>query len=269
VTLTRPGGARSALVFPPATAGRYVVTTAFGGELIAELDKAPGRLLRLALPAGRYLVRKPEGAFVRVGEALVLLGAQASVRDEDMEQVPYAEVARRGAAAPRVWALELGPAAHSATVAGAGFTPGLAVMLQRERGPLVFAAGVEAARTEFAGRALTVKQYELWARGETRLGEPLGWTLPYLGVALSVGVLQQELVRARERQVQLTFGGQGLDSRTGLAVRLELVLGIELPLSARSSLRIAAGAGGVGARGEDGLKLLPSAGVQLAAGMRL
>ncbi len=269
VTLTRPGGRRSAIGFASSASGRYIVTTVLGGDLIAEVDKAPGRSVRLALEPGRYLVRKPEGAFVRVGEAVVLPDGVAEVRDEDMEQVPYADVARRGPGLPRVWSLELGLAASSGAVQGAGVTPALSLMLQRERGPLELAAGVLAGRTQFDARALSVEQYEVWARGEARLRMPLGFTLPYAGVGLSAGVVQQAFTRDQERTIQRVFDMSGMPNRTGAAARLELALGVEVPLSARITLRLAGSAGATAARVENGLQVRPVAGVLLAAGTRL
>jgi hypothetical protein len=225
--------------------------------------------VRLALEPGRYLVRKPEGAFVRVGEAVVLPDSVAEVRDEDMEQVPYADVARRGPGVPRVWSLELGLAASSGVVQGAGVTPALSLMLQRERGPLELAAGVLAGRTQFDARALSVEQYEVWVRGEARLRMPLGFTLPYAGVGLSAGVVQQAFTRDQERTIQRVFDMSGMPNRTSAVARLELLLGVELPLSARITLRLNGSAGATAARTENGLQVRPAAGVLLAAGTRL
>lgn len=268
VTLTRPGGRQSALAFAPGTSGRYIVTAALGGELIAELDKAPGRSVRLALEPGRYLLRKPEGAFVRVGEAVVLPDAVSDVRDEDMAQVPYAEVARRGPTLPRVWSLELGLDAHNGVVEGAGITPGLTLMIQRDRGPLELAGGVQAARTEIDAQDLTVVQYEVWARGEARLRMPVGMSLPYAGLSASGGVVRQTLTRDQERAIRDTFGASALPRRTGAAGRLELTLGVELPLSTRITMRIGGSVGASMARAERGLRVLPAAGAQLAASTR-
>jgi hypothetical protein len=268
VTLTRPGGRQSALAFAPGTSGRYVVTAALGGELIAELDKAPGRSVRLALEPGRYLVRKPEGAFVRVGEAVVLPDTVSDVRDEDMAQVPYAEVARRGPTLPHVWSLELGLDAHNGVIEGAGVTPGLALMLQRDRGPLELAGGVQAARTEIDAQNLTVVQYEMWARGEVRLRMPLGLSLPYAGLSVSAGMMQQTLTRDQERAIRDTFGASALPRRTGAAGRLELTLGVELPLTTRFTMRIGGSVGASAARVERGLRLLAAAGAQLAVSTR-
>ena len=63
LVLTRPGGRTSGLGLGASLSGRYVVTSTTSGELIAEVDKVAGRLVRLALDPGRYLVRKPEYPF--------------------------------------------------------------------------------------------------------------------------------------------------------------------------------------------------------------
>ena len=236
VILTRPG-ASSGIGFAPALFGRYVVTSALGGDLIAEVDKAPGRAVRLAVDPGRYLVRKPEGAFVRVGEVVVLPQALSQLDEADMEQVPYAEVARRGPGLPRVWTLELALGAHAGVIDGAGITPSVGAMLQRDRGPLALAFGVEVARVTFDAQALSIAQDEVWARGEARLRAPLGWILPYAGVELGIGLVHQSLVRAQERAIEDTFGVGALPNRNGVAGALELTLGAEIP--AECALRAA------------------------------
>ena len=268
VALTRTATLGSGLLFASSTEGRYIVTTALAGDLVAEIHKAQARTVRLALPPGRYLLRKPEGAFVRVGEAVVLPNALATVRDQDMAQVPYTEVARRGPGLPRLWQFELGLQLSSATIEGAGLTPALAATLVREFGALELAFGVSAGYAGFKGQALSISQYEGWALAEGRWREPLGLLIPYLGVGVSAGLIHQTLTRDRERTIASAFNMGPMDDRNGAAIRLAASVGVELPLSARTALRFAISAGATGARVEGGIRVLPAGAALLAIGVR-
>lgn len=268
VVLTRTSSVGSGLMFASGAAGRYIVTTALGGDLVAEIGKTQARAVRLALPAGRYLVRKPEGAFVRVGEAVVLPNTLATVRDQDLEQVPYTEVARRGPGVSRQWSLELGMQLHTATLRGAGLTPLLAAMLVREHGALELSLGVSAGYTRFDGRALTVSQYEGWASVEGRYRVPLQLLLPYAGVVVAAGVVHQGLVRQQEPAIRSTFDMGALADRNGAAFRLAAALGFQVPLSARFALRLELNAGVTVPGVERGLYALPMVGALVAIGMR-
>jgi hypothetical protein len=268
LVLTRPGGRNSGLGLAAPLSGRYVVTSTLGGELIAEVDKVEGRPVRLALDPGRYLVRKPEGSFVRVGELLVLPSRLSMLDEADMEQVPYAEVARRGAGPTRAWAVELGLGAHAGVVTGAGMTPAVGAALLRERGPWAFAIGFELASVDFAAQQLSATQRELWGRLDTRLCWPVGWTLPYLGVSLGVGWIHQTFVRPEEGVIRDVFHVSGVPARDGLAGRLMLTAGLELPLSGRVSLRLEAGGGMTVVRAERGWSALPAVAAGLSGGFR-
>jgi hypothetical protein len=268
VVLTRTTTLGSGLLFADGSAGRYIVTTALGGDLVAEINKSEARAVRVALPAGRYLVRKPEGAFVRVGEAVVLPSTLATVRDQDMEQVPYAEIARRGPGLPRLWQLELGLLMSSAAVKGAGLTPALSAMLVRELGALELSLGAAVGYASIDARALAISQYEGWASFAGHFRMPLQILLPYVGVAAAVGVIHQSLTRDQEDAIQRTFDMGSLADRTGMAFRLAALVGLELPLSARLTLRVELSAGVTAASVERGLRALPMGGALVALGLR-
>lgn len=268
LVLTRPGGRNSGLGLAASLSGRYVVTSTLSAELIAEVDKVEGRLVRLALDPGRYLVRKPEGSFVRVGELLVLPNRLSMLDEADMDQVPYAEVARRGAGPTRSWAVELGLGVHAGVVTGAGMTPAVGAALLRERGPWAFAVGFELASVDFAAQQLSATQRELWGRVDTRLRWPIAWTLPYLGISLGVGWIHQALTRPEEGVIRDVFHVSGVPDRDGLAGRLMLTAGLELPLTGRASMRLEAGGGVTGVRTERGWSVLPAALAGLSGGFR-
>ena len=267
LVLTRPGGRSSGLQLGASLEGRYVVTSVASDELIAEVDKVRGQPVRLALDPGRYLVRKPEGSFVRVGELLVLPDSLVALDEADMDQLPYAEVARRGSDPRRTWAVEVGGGVRSGIVDGAGITPLLGVALVRERGPWELAFGVEAAMVDFATIGLTTSQTELWGRADGRLRFPVAWTLPYVGLSLGAGWIHQSLERPNESTIRAVFGS-GVPSRDGFAARLMPTAGLELPVSGRLAFRLEGGAGVSLVHGEPGWSLAFAAAGWLAGGMR-
>ncbi len=267
LVLTRPGGRSSGVVLDRELSGRYVITSALSGELIAELDKTRGRRVRLALDAGRYVVRKPEGAFVRVGEVTVLPGGVTQLDDADLEQVPYMEVARRGGTGLRVWSLEIGSTLGTGTVAGSGLTPRIGVALGRERGPLAFSAGFEFGLDRFRAEMLSVDQRELWGFAEARLRMPIAWTLPFVGARAGVGFIHQSFTRDQERVIREVFAVGPVPARDGVAGQLLLAAGLELPFS-RVLLRIDAAGGATVTDTDRGLRARPAAFGRLIGGWR-
>jgi hypothetical protein len=243
------------------------VTSTATGELIAEVDKTEGRLVRLALDPGRYLVRKPEGSFVRIGDVLVLPDSLTMLDEAGMDELPYAEVARRGAGPRRTWVGELGFGVHTGSVDGAGLTPAVGVALLRERGPWTFAIGLELAYVEFAAQQLATSQRECWGRLDARLRWPVSWILPYLGMSFGVGWIHQSFQRPQERVIREVFGSRVPDI-DGVAGRLLLTGGLELPISGVVTLRLEGGGGGNLANTQGGLRMSPAAQAALSVGLR-
>jgi hypothetical protein len=77
VVLTRPTLAASQLLVPARLEGRLYIQHRPSGSMLAELDKAPGAPVRLALPSGPYTVLVRQGDEVRACD--VSLPAQSTV----------------------------------------------------------------------------------------------------------------------------------------------------------------------------------------------
>jgi len=204
---------------------------------------------------------------VRVGEVLVLPNSLSLLDEADMDQLPYAEVARRGAGPRPTWSLEFGLGAHAGIVDGAGLTPALGAALARERGPWTFAVGFELARVGFEAQRIGASQREFWGRLDTRLRWPVAWLLPYLGMSVGVGWIHQSFERPQERVIREVFGS-GVSDLDGLALRLLLTAGLELPLTGRVTMRLEAGGGVNLAHTQRGVRALPAALGALSAGLR-
>jgi hypothetical protein len=268
VILTRPGGLTTGLVFGARLSGRYIVTSVPGGDLVAEIDKSPQRAMRLALPAGRYMIRKREGDFVRVGEVFVGPRGNAAVDDSAMEQAPYIEVTRRGFTNVRPWAVELGIGGITPDVRGAHIVPSYALQLRRERGPWDFAIGVSASFDDYPAQSLAITQRELWLGADARLRFPLHWALPYAGAHAAAAWVHQTLERDNEQKIRQVFNVPTLADRDGALLQLLAALGLELPLSARALARIEVAFGVTVGRVEPGWAARPTANGRIAGGWR-
>ena len=75
--LTRPSSASSQLIVPAAVEGRLLIQHRTSGSVLAELDKARGGAVRLAMPTRPYTVLVRQGDEVR--ECDVTLPAQSTV----------------------------------------------------------------------------------------------------------------------------------------------------------------------------------------------
>ena len=268
LVLTRPGGLNEGLLLGPSLAGHYVVSTSLGGELVVAADKAAGHAVRLALAPGRYVVRKPEGRFVRIAEVIVQPGLMVVLDERRMDQVPYAQVARRGAGPVHTRALEIGYSAGGSWLEGEGLMQRLGMALRREHGAWEVAAGVDVGRGDLRGQDLTIRQLETLGYGDLRWRVPAAAYLPYLGLRMGVGWIHQSLERDQEQTLQRVFGQGPLPSRDGVAGLGLLTAGVEVPLEARVLARVEGFGGVVTPHLASGWMARPNGGARVAVGWR-
>jgi hypothetical protein len=109
LVLTFPERSQASLELGRALEAEVLLERLPAGSVVAELHKAQGEALRLALPAGEY------SALLRVGPDLLRCplrladGEAASLAPERCQVVPLEEVTAKGEAeAPPAWGLELG-----------------------------------------------------------------------------------------------------------------------------------------------------------------
>ena len=114
IVITEPGAyaqSRATLVFPR---GRdYLVTQAGpGGSVIAEVP-AGATARSLTLKPGRYFVRGRARDFLLEGEVSAQVSRATEVRDDSLQRVEYARLARKGRDAPPAQTLQAGYAFHT------------------------------------------------------------------------------------------------------------------------------------------------------------
>ena len=259
LVLTHPGRRGSTLVLAPGLSGRYVISTADGGELMAEAEKRAGKPMRLALPPGRYVVRKPDGRFVRTGVVTLRPLLTTAVDDEALERVPAFEVSGRGVDAPREHTLEATFSLASATLSGADGGTRVGAGFRRGRGALELFVGGELARSELDGRLVLGRQDELWGQAGTRWRYPLGWALPYAGAEVGAALIRQELRASAARAA---------GTRHGLAFDALAALGVEFAVAPRLALRVEGLGGWVAPFADAGFDVRRAVLVRSAVGWR-
>ncbi|MFT3917191.1 MAG: hypothetical protein QM704_24815 [Anaeromyxobacteraceae bacterium] len=231
LVLTEPVQAHSALVFPAALSGRYVVASQPRPDVVAEVEKPAGKPLRLAVPPGRYLVRKRAGASTGLLELELPFGGEREVRDQELAWRRYQEVAVKGGyLSVRNAAVVVLGAVQTSPLAGTGSRWAGAAGYRHTAGPWWALATIGAGAASYPGVELTVDERRLGlglAAGYRWLEWPV---VPHLGLAVEVAGVEQRPVRAREREIRDTFGVGPLPLRRALGLSAGLTAGLEVPL---------------------------------------
>ena len=156
VVLTRLPNRAAGLILPEELEGVYTVVSVSNGQVVARVEKVPGEARRLALPAGRYVVRKVRREDALIAEVNLVWGGDRWIDDRQMATVSLGDPLARGGWNIRPFRLTLRTTAASPMVQGSPpllggegelrylFRPGLAVV-----GGAGYGSG---AREEWTGR---------------------------------------------------------------------------------------------------------------------
>ncbi|RKH41812.1 caspase family protein [Corallococcus llansteffanensis] len=257
LVLSEPLQARGRLTLDVKAPGRWLVLSSESGTLVAELEKGEGpTTLAVAPGAYRILLRADEGFLER--SVTVPLDGNASVGGAPLEQAARLRLARKGGAGSTLL-LAVGPSLTSGIVAGLTSIAGMDLRLEREGRlmPGIDTAGMGFAVRRGSGRRQPFRQTEL----ELRLGAGPHWThgpWTFTGAleAGALAVIQTGLPFFEEPR----FGLEPLALVSG-GVRLHVRGGVSTLLSAS--------AGGVVARRDSGVSLVPRASASLMVGFAL
>jgi hypothetical protein len=234
--LTEPRTARSALVFPAALSGRYVVASQPRPDVVAEVEKVAGRPLRLAVPPGRYLLRKRAGASTGLLELELPYGGERQVREEELTWRRYTEVALKGGHVELRGSALLGLVRmESAAVLGTGTRLSGGLGYRHSWGSW-WAMGTLGffSQARYSGLEIEVRERALGA-GVAAGYRWLDWALvPYVGLGVELTGLEQRLRREREEEIGDTFDVEPLPPQRALGVGVGPVVGVEVPLPARA-----------------------------------
>ena len=236
LVLTEPAVARSALVFPASLSGHYVVASQPRPDVVAEVEKVAGRPLRLAVPPGRYLVRKRAGASTGLAQVELPYGGEKPVREEDLVWRRFTEVAMKGGYVElkNSAVLLLGQLA-SAPIRDTGGRLAGALGYRHTWGEWWALGTFSAGAKDYRAIALGIEERTL-GLGVSAGYRWLRWSLvPQVGLGVELLGLEQRLTRDREQELEDTFGAR-LPPRRALGVGLGPVVGLEVPLPAQAFL---------------------------------
>ena len=126
VVVTEPRRASSAVDLAPSLDGRFVVVGEDASTVLLDLEKAAGAPLHLALPAGRYRLRRTSQAGAHIAHVSLAWGGVTSLSEADFVSTSLPAFAVKGASAS-AWSFTLeaglsnGPAATVKPLLGPGF----------------------------------------------------------------------------------------------------------------------------------------------------
>lgn len=84
------------LIFPEELEGTYSVVSVSTGQVVARVEKGPGESRRLALPTGRYVVRKVRREDALIAEVDLVWGGDRWLDDRQMDAVALGDPLARG-----------------------------------------------------------------------------------------------------------------------------------------------------------------------------
>ena len=267
VVLTELHRGKGHVTFAREMEGRFVLASLPRPEILLEFQKRPGEELSVAVPAGTYVLRQPQGFRVAMQEIELPYGGTAQVDGKQLVVHDFAEVALKGSG------LEFHP--NSLQISGALAGPpidGTPALLQLGAayrlalGELWGAVGVETGHTSFQAVDLTTDQWRFAGRLS---GGPRFWTGPIIwmpGVSLELALLRQTDTRAAEVTIDRSY--PALPEHDVLGFSVGPTLWAEVPIAGPlfASADLTAWIRVLSAEGQPAWTVAPE--VQLALGVR-
>jgi hypothetical protein len=96
VVLTRIPSRAAGLVLPTELEGTYTIVSVSSGQVVGRVEKKPGKERRVALPPGRYVVRKVRQKDVLLSEVDLAWGGDRMLDDRQMTSVELGDPLTRG-----------------------------------------------------------------------------------------------------------------------------------------------------------------------------
>ncbi|SES77113.1 caspase family protein [Stigmatella erecta] len=205
--MARPARLGAQLVLGEDVEGSLWVTDHQNG-LVAEVRKARGEAVRLAVRPGRYQVVRPKGAFAEAAEVLLGWNAERVLTRSGFLRVPRQRARLRGGAplVLRPWALSAGYALSSGSVRGLGPEHFAEVGLRHR-----WARAVAGVRLGFT-QARRAREDLLLAQTGLQAAVSAGFPFPLGPVEVTVGAegratwVSQSFTRADTEQAGRLFG---------------------------------------------------------------
>jgi hypothetical protein len=229
VVLTEPKVARSALIFPAPLEGRYVVSSQPRPDVVAEVDKRAGRPLRLAVPPGRYVVRKRMGATVGLLNVELPYGGEKEVAEAALVRRDWREVTLKGGFVElHPHAVLAGAGLQSPPLEGTGPRWRAALAYRHSYGEVFGQLSAEAGQSRFRAVSLTTTEQSAALAFAGGVRSPQGPFVPLASLSIEAWVVRQSFQRDQEADIQRLFGP--MRDRVAFGMRFGPALGLEVPL---------------------------------------
>lgn len=232
--LAQPKVARSSVILPSELEGRFVLASQPRADMIAEVEKVKGRVVRLGVPPGRYVLRKSFGAKVGLVSFDLALGGERTVNERELTMRPFAEVAVKGGfvdTRPRAFGVFVD--LESPPLWGNGPRVAGGVAYRRSADALWLSATARAWGGTSQTETLTTHEFggAVGVSGGFRF---LQWLLaPRLGAVIEARVVSQQYRRSGEDDIRRTFGVGAVPSRSTFGLSFGVVSALELPMGDR------------------------------------
>ena len=228
--LTRPSQSRGKVVLDETLEGRFVLASQPRADVVTEILKQRGKVVTLAVPAGRYVLRQARGFTVALQELELPYGGTTRVDPRRFVTRDYSEVALKGG--------EVGIHPHALHLAGAVLSPPL------EGTPARWSVGLGYRFTvgrfwasldggwgqaRYRGVDLTTREHRFTARLSSGARFWLGPVTLMPGLAVETSWLRQDSVRDDEARIAHSYPPLPVRVTTGVAVGPQLRA--ELPLA--------------------------------------
>ena len=229
VTLTHLEQGRARVVLDESMEGRFVLVSQPRPDVVTEVNKVRGRVLTLAVPAGRYLLRQSRGFSVALQDVELPYGGVARIDPRRFVLRDFSEVALKGG--------EVGFRPHALQADVALATPPIDQTPARWRVGLGYRFTLGSCwallsagwgQASFRGVDLTTRDDRFVARLSAG---PRFWWGPVtimVGGAVEVSALRQESTRDAEAQIQRSY--PALPIRVTPGIGLGTQVRVEAPL---------------------------------------
>lgn len=229
VMLTEPSRARSKVQFDESLEGRFVLASQPRPDVVVEVNKARGRPLVIAVPAGRYVVRQTRGFALAFQEVDLPFGGAAKVEARRFVTRDFGEVALKGGVVEfHPHALRATGAMVSPVIVGAPLRWSVALSYRLALGAWWGLASVGWGTSRMPGDGLLVTDHRVTGRlsGGTRFW--LGPVVVMLGALAEVSWLRQAFTRDREAEILRSYPPLPARVTTGAAFGPQAL--VEVPL---------------------------------------
>lgn len=223
VSLTEPTRGRARINLEERLEGRFVIVSQPRPDIVLELKKARGRVVSIAVPPGRYVIRQSRGFSLALEEVELPFGGSALVDGSRFVTRDFKEVALKGGHVEfHPHALRFVGALISAPVLETPVRWALSASYRLALGLLWVMGDVAWGSSPFrASDGLVVTDHRVTGRLSSGARVWLGPVVVWLGGVVEGSLLHQSFVRPREDEIRRNYpalaprltGGFGIGPR--------------------------------------------------------